>query len=100
MSRTNVEPMATFGDGSELIVSTTRAGDEGFRCELYVSRDYEERLECRVAPACVEARTCLEAQERAYLYAMHLYPTVGSDMKKPPYLIWGGPFVQAGGDKP
>lgn len=101
MAKTNVEPMTAFPDGSVLLVSTKYIGDARFRCELYVStQGNEEMLKLRVVSACVEAPTCIEAQEKAYAYALRLYPDVGGGMKKPPYLIWPGPFIHVEGDKP
>jgi hypothetical protein len=93
MAPMNIEPMTTFRDGSLLLLSTQYVGDANFRCELYVSTTgYKEQADLRmVSGYSVEASTCREAQERAYVYAVRLYPDAASQMKKPPYLIWHGP---------
>jgi hypothetical protein len=96
MARTNVEPMATFTDGSALLISTNYLGESVFRCELYLSplQKVDDSLQLRmISHYLLEARTCLEAQEKAYLCAMTLYPEVGPAMKRPPYLIWSGPAI-------
>ena len=92
MSKTNVEPLAIFSDGSQLIVSTHYSGDGRFSCELFVSvpsgeDDYDLRA---VSEHILEARTCREAQHSAYQYAMRRYPGLAGAMKAPPYLIWAG----------
>ena len=93
MAKMNVEPMATFQDGSRLILSTQYVGEASFRCELYVSSGCDrEQMDLRqVAGYAIEAPTCREAQERAYVHALRLYPDAAIRMKKPPYLIWNGP---------
>lgn len=95
MSRMNVEPMTTFLDGSQLLVSTQYTGEGGFTCELYVSASApsDKKLDLRVVSDHLEAPTCREAQEIAYSHAMRLYPDTASGMKKPPYLIWPGPNI-------
>ncbi len=92
MARMNVDPLATFADGSHLLVSTQISKDGTVACELYVAQpDEAERLSLRaVSNQCV-AETCLAAQESAYHSATRLYPNEALTIKKPPYLIWHGP---------
>ena len=77
MGRLNVDPIATFSDGSQLLVST------------HYSR--EGQWDLRAISDQHEAATCLGAQEIAYSYAQRLYPGTAVGMKKPPYLVWQGP---------
>ena len=72
MAKLNVEPITAFPDGSVLVVSTQYAGDTNFRCQLYVStQGDEDKLNLRMVSAySMEASTCREAQEQAYVYAM------------------------------
>ena len=95
MAKMNIDPVMTFQDGSRLLVSTKYIGDANFKCELYVSTQCDEnKLELRiVSPYSIEATTCREAQEKAYVHAVRLYPHASVDMKKPPYLIWQGPAI-------
>ncbi len=92
MSRTNLDPLMTFPDGSHLVISTrcSRSGD--FSCTLYNA--VVEKDDCAVFQMIsnhIAAATCLSAQEYAYGYALRLYPGAAGTMKKPPYLIWAGP---------
>jgi hypothetical protein len=99
MSKMNVEPMTTFTDGSQLLVSTQYSGEGSFTCELYVSMPCDKgTLDLRVASNLLEAPTCREAQERAYSYAKRLYPNNVSEIKEPPYLIWRGPNLPVAPD--
>jgi hypothetical protein len=92
MARINVEPLATFADGSQLLVSTRNAGAGRFTCELYMAKpDIYEKLDVRAVSNPFEGPTCLQAQESAYAYAKRLYPSTADGMKKPPYLVWSGP---------
>lgn len=92
MGTLNVDPVATFPDGSQLLVSTRHSKERSFTCELYVaSRGHEGRLDLRAVSDQLDAPTCLEAQEIAYGYARSLYPSTANGMKRPPYLIWQGP---------
>lgn len=92
MVRINVDPLATFADGSQLLVSTRNAGVGRFTCELYVAKpDIHEKLDVRAVSNPFEGPTCLQAQESAYAYAKRLYPGTADGMKKPPYLVWSGP---------
>jgi hypothetical protein len=95
MAKMNIDPVITFQDGSRLLVSTQYIGDANFKCELYVSTQCDEnKLELRiVSPYSMEATTCREAQEKAYVHAVRLYPHASVGMKKPPYLIWQGPAI-------
>ncbi|MEK6526544.1 MAG: hypothetical protein AABZ22_06705 [Nitrospirota bacterium] len=93
MGKLNVDPLATFPDGSQLLVSTQYSREGSFTCELYVSSPGEEgSIGLRVVSNHCEASTCLEAQEIAYSQAQRLYPGTADGMKKPPYLIWQGPI--------
>ncbi len=89
-----LEPLTTFPDGSQLVVSTKYSGGGSFTCELYqsVSRD-KGKLNLRAVSDRLEAPTCREAQEIAYGCAMRLYPNAPSGVRKPPYLIWPGPNI-------
>ncbi len=92
MGTLNVDPIATFPDGSRLLVSTQYSKERSFTCELYVaSPGCEGRSDLRVVSDHLEASTCLQAQEIAYGYAQRLYPGTADGIKKPPYLIWHGP---------
>ncbi len=96
MSKMNVEPLATFSDGSQLIVSTHHTGDGTFSCELFVrvlqgEGNYELRA---VSTLLLEARTCRGAQDSAYRFAMDRFPDLAGIMKAPPYLIWAGPRTE------
>jgi len=99
MSKMNVEPLATFPDGSQLLVSTHYSGEGSFTCELYVSRAGEKgKLDLRVVSDHLEAQTCRQAQDMAYTCARRLYPNTTSDLKAPPYLIWSGPNLPVAPD--
>ncbi len=92
MGKMNADPLTTFPDGSQLLVSTQYSREVGFTCELYVSSPGEEgSVDLRVISNHCDASTCLEAQGIAYSYAQRLYPGTADGMKKPPYLIWQGP---------
>jgi hypothetical protein len=90
----NMEPLTTFSDGSQLVLSTQYAGEASFRCDLYISISHVNLNNLQPVPAYIEGTTCLQAQERAYRYAMNLFPECASKMKKPPYLVWRGPMVR------
>jgi hypothetical protein len=81
MSRTNLDPIVTFPDGSHLLISTACSKEGSFSCALYTA----------TIAADDDAATCLVAQEDAYSYAQRLYPRSAETMKRPPYLIWPGP---------
>ncbi|MBM4124851.1 MAG: hypothetical protein FJ246_07870 [Nitrospira sp.] len=92
MGKMNVEPMVTFTDGSQLLVSTQYSGTGSFTCELYLSVPCKkEKLDLRVVSDHLEAPTCREAQDIAFRYAERQYPENASGIKAPPYLIWTGP---------
>lgn len=92
MGKMNVDPIAVFPDGSQLLVSTQYSKEGSFICNLYmVSPGDKDRLDLRVVSNHLEASTCLRAQEIAYSHAQRLYPGTENGMKKPPYLIWQGP---------
>jgi len=93
MGKMNADPLATFSDGSQLLVSTQYSRQGHFTCELYVSSPgVEGNVDLRVISNHCDASTCLQAQEIAYSYAQRLYPGTADGMKKPPYLIWQGPM--------
>lgn len=99
MSKMNVEPLTTFPDGKQLLVSTQYSGEDSFMCELYVSTPCEkDKLDLRVVSNHLEAPTCRQAQEIAYSYAKRLYPDTARGMKEPPYLVWPGPNLPVAPD--
>jgi hypothetical protein len=92
MSRTNLDPLLTFQDGSHLVVSTQCTKEGDFFCTLYrVLLSADDGAAFQVISNELDATTCLAAQEHAYQYARRLYPADGTTVKKPPYLIWAGP---------
>lgn len=94
MGRLNADPIATFPDGWQLLVSTSYCGEGQFVCELYMAGvEQKERRDLRVVSSLPEAPTCLQAQTSAYAQARHLYPGMAEGMKQPPYLIWSGPSL-------
>jgi|SRR6185295_17941436 len=94
MSRMNVDPIMTFGDGSQLLVSTQHVGEGRFTCELYLSNDGgKDSGGLRSVTGGLEAPTCRQAQEIACSQARLLYPTNAPMIKEPPYLIWPGPHL-------
>ncbi len=77
-----------------LVITTQRQGDHAFRCHiLEIDLGQKEQDSFRLIADGFEAGTCLEAQTHAYHYAQRLYPARADQMKKPPYLIWGGPSI-------
>lgn len=96
MGKMNVEPMVTFHDGSQLLVSTQYAGEGRFACELYHSLIGTDKGTLRVVSDHLEASTCSQAQNIAYGYATRLYPQMAGGIKTPPYLIWSGPNLPVG----
>jgi hypothetical protein len=92
MSRTNLDPLMTFSDGSLLVVSTQCSKEGEFSCALYnaVVAENDEAV-FKTVSSDLEATTCLKAQERAYNEAVQLFQRVTGTMKQPPYLIWSGP---------
>lgn len=96
MAKLNTDPIVTFPDGGQLLVSTTFCGDGGFVCELFMAGIEEMgRRDLRVVSSLPEAPTCRQAQASAYTQARHLYPGMVDGMKEPPYLIWSGPSLPA-----
>ena len=92
MSRTNLDPIMTFPDGSHLLISTACSTEGSFSCALYTATiEADDRGAFRIISYHLAAATCLIAQEDAYSYAQRLYPHSADSMKKPPYLIWPGP---------
>ncbi len=93
MARMNLDPLLTFPDGSQLVVSTQHTGEGVFVCELFVSRTtYNSQNELDSVSAHMQGPSTREAQDFAYRSAQRLYPDTTDDIKKPPYLIWSGPF--------
>jgi hypothetical protein len=92
MGRLNVDPLFTFADGSQLVISTQCSNEGSFSCTLYtVLISPHDRTVYQIVSSHVQAETCLSAQGYAYEHAVHLYPRTADKMKKPPYLIWHGP---------
>jgi hypothetical protein len=92
MARINLDPLTTFPDGTQLVISTQSSKEGGFICELYVARHgLEGHMDLRVVSNHLEGSTCLKAQSVAFSYAQRLYPDLPLGMKEPPYLIWHGP---------
>lgn len=92
MSRTNLDPIMTFPDGSHLLIGTACSKEGSFSCTLYTATiQADDRGDFRVISNHLAASTCLLAQEDAYSYAQRLYPNLAGAMKRPPYLIWPGP---------
>jgi hypothetical protein len=92
MSRTNLDPLITFADGSHLLVSTNCSKQGEFSCALYTAIiAADDSASFHMISSHHEGSTCFTAQEHAYGYAMQLYPHSIELLKKPPYLIWQGP---------
>ncbi len=99
MGKMNVEPLITFSDGSQLLVSTHYSGEGSFTCELYLSVQRDKgKLDLRIVSDHLEAPTCREAQDIAFRYARRQYPEKVNGMKEPPYLIWPGPNLPVAPD--
>jgi len=97
MGKMNVEPIVTFADGSQLLVSSQYSGAGSFTCELYLSVPCErEKLDLRALSDHLEAPTCREAQDIAFHYARRQFPD--NAIKEPPYLIWPGPNLPVAPD--
>lgn len=96
MGKLNADPIVTFPDGGQLLVSTTYCRDGGFACELFMAGlEQMGRRDLRVVSSLPESPTCRQAQASAYTQARYLYPGVAESMKEPPYLIWSGPALPA-----
>lgn len=94
MSRLNLDPLMTFRDGSHLVISTQHSIGGEFSCVLYSALiGNDDRIAFQVLSHGFAASTCMSAQESAYGYALRRYPDAATVMKKPPYLIWHGPYV-------
>ncbi|MDE3036126.1 MAG: hypothetical protein KGO52_16115 [Nitrospirota bacterium] len=99
MGKMNVEPLITFSDGSQLLVSSQYTGEGSFTCELYLSTPCgKEKLDLRALSDHLEAPTCREAQDIAFHYAQRQFPDSASGMKEPPYLVWSGPNLPVAPD--
>jgi hypothetical protein len=94
MSKLNFDPITTFPNGSQLVVSTNHTGQDSFTCELFEANPSTPGgWELRMISNHLEGATCLAAQTSAYDYAKRVYPQSSVSMKEPPYLIWVGPGV-------
>ena len=92
MGQNQADPLTTFPDGSQLVVSTRYSGDGRFQCTLYVSvARASEGFDLRAVSDFLEGSTCQQAQERAYRYARSHYLQAVDELRAPPYLIWPGP---------
>ena len=92
MSRSNLCPIMTLADGTHLVVSTQSLQQGDFTCTLYnATFGQGDDATFRIVSSHMTAPTCLAAQEHAYQYALRIYPMAGSNMRKPPYLVWRGP---------
>ncbi len=92
MTRSNVDPLLTFPDGSYLVISTQHSVDGEFSCVLYSAVEGDDdRIAFRVMSHEIAGTNCMKAQESAYEHALRRYPSAGQILKKPPYLIWQGP---------
>nr|MBI3612943.1 hypothetical protein [Nitrospirota bacterium] len=92
MGKMNVDPIVTFADGSQLLVSSQYSGAGSFSCELYLSVPCKnEKPDIRALSDHLEAPTCREAQDIAFHYARRQFPDSAHAIKKPPYLVWSGP---------
>ena len=92
MSRSNLDRLLTFPDGSHLVISTQHSVEGAFSCVLYSAViGIDDRIAFKVVSHDIAASSCMKAQESAYEYALRCYPSAGVVLKKPPYLIWQGP---------
>ena len=90
----NVDPIFTFSDGAQLLVSTQYSGEGRFACELYLRNpggNSNDGTNLQSISGRLEASTCQEAQDIACHQARRLYPGNASTIKSPPYLVWMGP---------
>ena len=90
----NVDPIITFSDGMQLLVSTQYSREGGFACELYLSNPSpggRDAKNLRSVSGRMEASTCRQAQDIACNQARRLYPEQNVTIKTPPYLVWSGP---------
>lgn len=96
MGRINVDPIITFSDGSQLLVSTQHTGEGRFSCELYLlnpSPNSNAGNGLRPVSDRLEAANCRQAQDIACTQARRLFPDNATTIKDPPYLIWPGPHL-------
>jgi hypothetical protein len=96
MSKMNVEPMITFSDGSQLLVSTRYTGEGQFICELFLLDPHPKSSDgkgLRAVTNGMEAPTCRQAQDIACGQARRLFPDNAPRIKEPPYLVWSGPNI-------
>jgi hypothetical protein len=92
MSRPRLNPLMTFSDGSQLVISTQCSREGEFSCALYTaSAIADDRTAFQLVSNLLSSATCMGAQEHAYDYAIRHYPRAAELIKKPPYLIWRGP---------
>ena len=94
MGKMNVDPLITFSDGSQLLVSTQHSGEGRFTCELFVFHPNQRNNEggdLRSVSNRLEAQTCNQAQINACFQARRLFPNNAPTIREPPYLVWPGP---------
>jgi hypothetical protein len=101
MSKMNVEPLITFSNGSQLLVSTRYVGDGHFICELFMLDAQSGAIDgknLRAVTGGMEAPTCRQAQDFACGQARRLFPDNAPKIKEPPYLVWTGPNLPVAPD--
>lgn len=94
MGKMNVDPIITFSDGSQLLVSTNHSGEGRFTCELYLFNprpSVKDGGDLRTVSGGLEAPSCRQAQDYACSQARRLFPDDATTIKNPPYLVWPGP---------
>jgi len=92
MSRTNLDLLMTFPDGSHLVISTQCSKEREFSCVLYTATlGEDDQASFQVVSNHLSASTSISAQAHAYDYTLRHFPHADSLLKKPPYLIWSGP---------
>jgi len=92
MSRTNLDLLMTFPDGSHLVISTQCSKEKEFSCVLYTATlGEDDQATFQIVSNHLSASTSLHAQAHAYDYALRHFPQANGLLKKPPYLIWSGP---------
>ena len=88
MSRTNLDPIMTFPDGSHLLISTACSNERSFSRALYMATiAADDRGDFHVISNHLAAATCLIVQEDTSGSGHRLYPHSAETMKTPSYLI-------------
>lgn len=99
MGKMNVDPIITFADGSQLLISSQYSRTGSFTCELYLSVPCKKgKLDLRALSDHLEAPTFREAQDIAFHFSRRQFPDSASAMKEPPYLVWSGPNLSVAPD--